>query len=88
MAEGEEKKEDEVNEEAKKDEVNAYDLAEEGWSELVAAAEKIQRASKLLKKSEHSIDGYNIERALNKHKPDLMEDHLKGLQEHRKETDR
>jgi hypothetical protein len=87
MAEGEEKNE-EVEEGASQDEVSAYNLAEEGWRELVAAAQKIQRAANLIKKSKHSIDGYNIERALKKHKPDLMANHLDGLRDHRKETDR
>jgi len=64
---------------------NPYELAEQGWRELVAAAEKVQYAANLLKKTEQSIDGYNIERALNKHKPDLMQQHLQGLQEHRKD---
>ncbi len=61
---------------------DAYKLAVEGWEELNAAANKIQKAADLLKKSENSIDGYNIERALIKHKPDMMEDHLRGLLEH------
>jgi len=64
---------------------NLYEIAEQGWRELVAGAEKIQHAANLLKKTEQSIDGYNIERALNKHKPDLMQQHLQGLQEHRKD---
>lgn len=72
-------------EEAK--EQSPYDLAEEGWAELVAAVDKIQRAANLIKKTERSIDGYNIERALVKHKPDLMKDHLEGLRQHRKTND-
>lgn len=64
-----------------------YDLAEEGWVELVAATDKIQQAANLIKKTERSIDGYNIERALVKHKPDLMKDHLEGLRQHRKTND-
>ncbi|HYG75507.1 MAG TPA: hypothetical protein VEK08_10935 [Planctomycetota bacterium] len=66
--------------------VNPYQMAEDGWSELVAAAAKIQAAANLLKKGEKSIDGYNIERSLNKHKPDLMKQHLEGLRLHRKEN--
>lgn len=64
-------------------EQSPYDLAEEGWVELVAAANKIQQAANLMKKTERSIDGYNVERALVKHKPDLMKDHLEGLRGHR-----
>ena len=70
---------------AKSSEENPYELAEQGWKDLVDAAEKIQSAANLLKKTENSIDGYNIERALIKHKPDLMSQHLAGLQEHRKD---
>ncbi|MCZ7649321.1 MAG: hypothetical protein M5U26_29370 [Planctomycetota bacterium] len=62
-----------------------YDQAEEGWRELVAAAGKILEAAGKLKKTERSIDGYNIERAVLKHKPELMSQHLDGLVEHRKE---
>lgn len=64
-----------------------YDMAEEGWKELIAAAHKIEDAANGLKKTEQSIDGYNIERALNKHKPALMREHLEGLQGHRKENE-
>ena len=64
--------------------VNPWQLAEEGWAELVAAAAKIQKASNLIKKTDRSIDGYNVERSLNKHKPDLIKQHLEGLREHRK----
>lgn len=69
-------------------EENGYDLAEEGWKLLVEGAEKVQRGANILKKSENSIDGYNIERALIKHKPDLIKQHLEGLQQHRQETKR
>ena len=65
---------------------NPWQMAEEGWAELVQAAEKIQAAANLIKKTERSIDGYNIERSLNKHKPHLMQEHLDGLREHRKEN--
>lgn len=64
-----------------------YDMAEQGWKDLIAAAEKIEEAANGLKKTEQSIDGYNIERALNKHKPDMMREHLAGLQGHRKENE-
>jgi hypothetical protein len=66
-------------------ETSAYQQAEDGWAELVAAAAKVQAAADRLKQSARSIDGYNIERALNKHKPHLMREHLDGLREHRKE---
>ena len=65
---------------------NPWQLAEEGWSELVAAAAKIQAAANAIKDSERSIDGYNIERSLNKHKPHLMAEHFAGLKEHRQEN--
>ena len=61
-----------------------YQLAEEGWEELVKAAAKVQKAANAIKKTERSVDGYNIERTLNKHKPHLMAEHLAGLREHRK----
>jgi len=67
-------------------EPNPWQMAEEGWSELVKAAEKIQAAADLIKKTDRSIDGYNIERSLNKHKPDLMRQHCEGLKLHRKEN--
>jgi len=65
---------------------NPYQMAEDGWKELVAAAAKVQAAANILKKSEKSIEGYNIERSLNKHKPDVMKQHLEGLQIYRKEN--
>jgi len=61
-----------------------YQAAEEGWEELVRAAAKVQAAANAIKKTERSVDGYNIERTLNKHKPHLMAEHLAGLREHRK----
>ena len=67
-------------------EENAYELAEQGWKDLIAASDKIQRAANILKKSEQSIDGYNIERALIKHKPEMMKSHLEGLVQHRKDN--
>ncbi len=66
--------------------VNPWQTAEEGWTELVAAAAKIQAAADAIKKTDRSIDGYNIERSLNKHKPDMMAMHCTGLKEHRKEN--
>ncbi|MFH0940050.1 MAG: hypothetical protein V1899_12330 [Planctomycetota bacterium] len=62
---------------------NPWQMAEEGWAELIKATAKIQAAADAIKKTDCSIDGYNIERALNKHKPQLMEEHLNGLREHR-----
>jgi len=65
---------------------NPWQMAEEGWAELVAAANKIQSAANLIKKGDRSIDGYNVERSLNKHKPNLMKEHYEGLKSHRKEN--
>ncbi len=61
-------------------------MAETGWAELIAAADKIQKAANLIKQSEHSIHGYNIERALAKHKPHLMQEHYTSLKEFREES--
>lgn|GEM_PF-1553822 len=63
---------------------NPWQLAEEGWQELVSGAAKVQAAANAIKKTDQSIDGYNVERSLNKHKPALMQEHLDGLREHRK----
>lgn len=67
-------------------EKSPWQSAEEGWAELVAAAAKIQQAANDIKKSERSVDGYNIERSLNKHKPHLMKEHWDGLKAHRAEN--
>jgi hypothetical protein len=67
-------------------EKNPWELAEEGWAEMAAAADKVQAAANAIKKSERSVDGYNIERSLNKHKPHLIKEHLDGLRQHRKEN--
>ena len=64
---------------------NPWQQAEEGWAELVAAANKIQAAANVIKQSERSVDGYNIERSLNKHKPHMMQEHLEGMRAHRQE---
>ena len=77
---------DKLQEAAQPETLNPYQLAEEGWADLVAAAAKVQAAADKLKQTERSIDGYNIERALNKHKPLMMQQHLEGLREHRKEN--
>ena len=65
---------------------NSYAQAEQGWLEMVAGAAKIQAAANKLKKTERSIDGYNIERALLKHKPEQIQVHLEGLREHRRDN--
>jgi hypothetical protein len=65
---------------------NPWQDAEEGWTALVAASEKIRAAAKAIQKTERSIDGYNIEKSLNKHKPDLMREHMEGLKLHRVEN--
>jgi hypothetical protein len=67
-------------------EKNPYDLAEEGWIELAAAAAKIQSAANQLKKGPRSVDGYGIEKALLKHKPALIKEHLDTLRDHRSEN--
>jgi hypothetical protein len=65
---------------------NPYDQAEQGWRELISAVDKIQAAANKLKKTERRIDGYDIEKAIVKHKPELMKKHLEGLLAHRKEN--
>lgn len=67
-------------------EENPYNLAEQGWRDLLTAVDRIQAAANRLKKTERSIDGYDIEKALVKHKPELMKKHLEGLLAHRKEN--
>ncbi len=64
---------------------NPYDEAEAGWRDLQDAASRIQAAAARIKEGERSIDGYEIERALKKHRPELIEKHLEGLQAHRAE---
>ena len=63
-----------------------YDEAEAGWADLIAAAARIQAAANQIKESERSIDGYEIERTLRKHRADLMKSHLEGLRQHRKDN--
>ena len=65
---------------------NPYAEAVAGWEDLIAAANRILAAANEIKNGEHSVDGYEIERALKKHKPELMRKHLDGLQEHRREN--
>jgi len=64
---------------------NPYDEAEAGWEDLIAAAARIQAAANRIKDGARPVDGYEIERTLRKHRPDLMKAHLEGLQQHRKE---
>ena len=65
---------------------HAYDETEAGWQDLMKAAARIQAAADRIKNSQRSIDGYEIEKALRKHKPELMRGHLEGLQKHRKDN--
>ncbi len=65
---------------------NAYDEAEAGWEDLIKAAARIQSAANRIKNGPRSIDGYEIERALRKHKPEIMKTHLEGLRQHRKDS--
>ena len=64
---------------------NAYAEAEAGWEDLIAAAARIQSAANRIKNGPRSIDGYEVEKALRKHKPELMRGHLDGLRQHRKD---
>ena len=63
-----------------------YAEVEQGWMDLIAAANRIQQAASRIKAGSRSADGYEIERALKKHKPELMRKHLEGLQSHRREN--
>lgn len=65
---------------------NAYDRVEQGWRDLIDAANRIQAAANEIKKGSRSVDGYEIERALKKHKPEMLRKHLEGLQEHRRQN--
>lgn len=65
---------------------NAYAEAEAGWQDLIQAAARIQAAANRIKDGPRSIDGYEIERTLRKHKPEMMKTHLEGLQAHRREN--
>lgn len=65
---------------------SAYDEVEQGWLDLIAAANRIQTAANQIKAGSHSVDGYEIERALKKHRPELMRKHLEGLQSHRRQN--
>ena len=68
------------------EDTNPYDEAEEAWRDLIRAAERLQSAANRLKDGDRSVDGYEIERAFRKHKPELMKKHLQGLQEHRRDN--
>jgi hypothetical protein len=65
---------------------NPWDEAEAGWNDLVNAAARIQLAASRIKESDRSFDGYEIERTLRRHRPDLMKEHLEGLRKHRKDN--
>ena len=65
---------------------NPWDEAEAGWNDLVNAAARIQKAASRIKESDRSFDGYEIERTLRRHRPDLMKEHLEGLRKHRKDN--
>ena len=67
-------------------EENLYDEAETAWQDLISAASRLKEAANALKDSENSVDGYEIERALRKHRPELMAKHLEGLRQHRKDN--
>jgi hypothetical protein len=67
---------------------NPYDEAEAGWRDLIAAAARIQAAANRIKAGQHAIEGYEIEKALRKHKPEVMREHLEGLQSHRRQNRR
>ena len=64
---------------------NPYEEAEAGWQDLLEAAARIQAAANRIKDGARSIDGYEIERTLRKHKPEQMKSHLEGLRQHRAE---
>ena len=65
---------------------NPYDEAEAGWKDLAAAAARVQAAANRIKNGKSPIDGYEIEKALRRHKPELVKEHLEGLQRHRKDN--
>lgn len=65
---------------------NPYDEVEKGWQDLIAAASRIQAAANQIKAGSRSVDGYEIERTLKRHRPELMRKHLEGLQSHRREN--
>ena len=65
---------------------NLYDEAEAAWADLIAATDRLRDAADRLKDSENSVDGYEIERALRKHRPELMAKHLDGLRQHRRDN--
>lgn len=65
---------------------NPYDEAEAGWRDLIAASQRILAAANRIKEGERSFDGYEIERALRRHRPETMKEHLEGLQQHRKDN--
>ena len=64
---------------------NPYAEAEAGWQDLLKAVQRIQAAANRIKDGARGIDGYEIERTLRKHRPELIKGHLEGLQEHRRQ---
>lgn len=65
---------------------NPWDEAESGWQDLVNAVQRIQAAANKIKESDRSFDGYEIERTLRRHRPELVKQHLEGLRQHRKDN--
>jgi len=65
---------------------NPWDEAEAGWQDLVNAAQRIQAAANRIKETARSFDGYEIERTLRRHRPEIMKQHLEGLRQHRKDN--
>jgi len=57
---------------------------EQGWLDLEAAAQRIQAAADKLKETDKSIAGFQVEKALNKHKAYLIPAHRQNLQEYMK----
>ena len=65
---------------------NSYEEAEAGWLDLITATERIMAAANRIKDGPRSFDGYEIERTLRRHRPELMKGHLEGLRQHRKDN--
>ncbi len=66
---------------------NAWDEAEAGWQDLINAVQRIQSAANRIKETDRSFDGYEIERTLRRHRPELIKQHLEGLRQHRKDNE-
>lgn len=65
---------------------NPWDEAEAGWQDLQNAAARILAAANRIKDTDRSFDGYEIERTLRKHRPEMIKQHLEGLKQHRKDN--